>query len=217
MKKTTLMLAALALPMTTCALVAQDASPAPAKASQGKMMKHDAHMERHMDGPGGPGGGFGMGPGGMPPGTWWKSTEMAQKIGLSADQVKRIDDIFVKSRVELIHAHAALEEQELMLEPLMSANPIDQGKALSQINKIADLRADLEKTNAKMLLGIRGVLSADQWTKLQTMHHGFGRHDAMRGHDGPDQRRPGQRPDGPEQRRPGQRPDGPPAGGPSPE
>lgn len=165
-------------------------------------------MDRHMDG-GGPPMGFGMGPGSMPMGSWWKNQELAQKIGLSTEQVKRIDDIFVQSRVQLIHAHAALEEQELLLEPLMSANPIDQGKALAQINKIADLRADLEKTNAKMLLGIRGVLTAEQWTKLQGMHHGFGRHEM---HDGPEQRRPGQRPDGPEQRRPGQRPDGPPQG-----
>jgi hypothetical protein len=39
---------------------------------------------------------------------------------------------------------------------------------MAQIDKVADARADLEKANAKMLLGIRGVLTPDQWTKLRT-------------------------------------------------
>jgi Spy/CpxP family protein refolding chaperone len=58
-----------------------------------------------------------------------------------------------------------------MLEPLLSANPPDTTKAMAQIDKVAEARAELEKANAKMLLGIRGVLTPDQWTKL---HQGRG-------------------------------------------
>ena len=32
----------------------------------------------------------------------------------------------------------------------------------------------VEKANAKMLLGIRGVLTPDQWTKLRDRSHGDG-------------------------------------------
>ncbi len=59
----------------------------------------------------------------------------------------------------------------MKLEPLLNANPPDQARALAQISKIADLRAELEKANAKMLLSLRGVLTADQWTKLQADQH----------------------------------------------
>jgi Spy/CpxP family protein refolding chaperone len=103
---------------------------------------------------------------------WWKNPEVAARIGLTPEQTKRIDDLFLQSKVELIHEHAALEEAELMLRPLMDANPVDQAKATAQIDKIADTRAELEKTNAKMLLSIRAVLSADQWTKLQERPRG---------------------------------------------
>jgi Spy/CpxP family protein refolding chaperone len=125
----------------------------------------------------------GLGGGMLPPGTWWRDAAVAGRIGLSAEQQKRIDEIFLQSRVQLIHMHASLEEEELMLEPLLNANPVDQGKALAQIGKIADTRADLEKADAKMLLGIRAVLTADQWTKLQAERHAMRR--GIEGRRGP--------------------------------
>ncbi len=127
----------------------------------------------------------------LPEGTWWRNPEVVSRIGLTPDQTKRIDELFLQSRVQLIDLHASLEKQELLLEPLMDANPVDQGKALAQIGKIADTRAELEKADAKMLLSIRAVLNADQWTKLQDRHRGDRRPDA-RGQDmrGPDARGP---------------------------
>jgi TonB family protein len=38
---------------------------------------------------------------------------------------------------------------------------------VAQIDKIAQARAELEKANARMLLGIRRVMTADQWQKLK--------------------------------------------------
>ncbi|SFS08915.1 protein refolding chaperone Spy/CpxP family [Granulicella pectinivorans] len=102
----------------------------------------------------------------VPPGMWWKNPELATRIGLTADQTKKMDDIFLQARIKLIHMKASLEEEELLLEPLINANPPDSAKALAQIGRIADTRADLEKANAGMLLSIRAVLTPDQWTKL---------------------------------------------------
>ncbi len=102
-----------------------------------------------------------------PPGMWWKNPDIIQKLSLTADQQKRMDDIFQQSRLQLIDLKANVEKQEVMLEPMLSANPPDTNKVLAQIDHVASARAELEKANARMLLGIRGVLSADQWTKLQ--------------------------------------------------
>jgi len=138
-----------------------------------KMMKHDG-PER---------GGMGI----VPPGTWWKNPEIVTALALTTDQQKKLDDTFLQSRISLIHLHASLEEEQLKLEPLLNANPPDQAKSFAQISKIADLRADLEKANAKMLLSLRGILTAEQWTKMQAdlrSHHGGpGRdsHDDARG------------------------------------
>ncbi len=139
-----------------------------------------------------PPGGFGRGEGRregetariLPPGTWWKDPELAKRIDLSPDQIKRIDDLFLQSRIDLVRMHASLEEAELLLEPMLNANPPDQARTLAQIGKIADQRAELEKANAKMLLSIRGVLNQQQWTKLQGERPGMRQH-FMRMPNGP--------------------------------
>jgi Spy/CpxP family protein refolding chaperone len=135
---------------------------------KGREMRGHERMHGHEGGP--------MGARMMPPGTWWRNADLVAKVGLSPEQVKHIDEIFLQSRIKLIDQHASLEKEQLVLEPLMDANPVDQKKALMQIDKIADERAELEKTDAGMLLSIRGVLTADQWTKLQTDHGMRGMH-----------------------------------------
>jgi Spy/CpxP family protein refolding chaperone len=114
------------------------------------------------------GGGFRIGP----EGAWWKNPMVVQRLTLTTDQTKKMDDIFQQSRLQLIDLKASVEKQQVMLEPMLSANPLDVAKASAQIDKVAQARADLEKSNAKMLLGIRGVLTPDQWTKLRDRRFG---------------------------------------------
>ncbi len=129
-------------------------------------------------GPGQPPGRMGQGRGGWgegmrsglrvgPPGIWWHNPDLVQKLTLTPDQQKRMDDILQQSRLQLIDLRANVEKQELLMEPMLAANPPDTNKILAQIDHTAQARAELEKANAKMLLGIRNVLTPDQWTKLQ--------------------------------------------------
>ncbi|MFL6427626.1 MAG: Spy/CpxP family protein refolding chaperone [Acidobacteriaceae bacterium] len=104
-----------------------------------------------------------------PHGRWWDNAEIAQKLGLSADQQKKMDDIFLQSRLKLIDEHASVEKQEAILEPLLAAEQPDESRILAQIDKVAQSRAELEKANARMLLGLRGVLTTAQWKTLQTL------------------------------------------------
>ena len=130
-----------------------------------------------------------------PRGRWWNNPEIAQKVGLSADQQKKMDDIFQQSRLKLIDEHAAVEKEEAILEPLLSADQPDESRILAQIDKVAQSRAELEKANARMLLGLRGVLTTAQWKTLQTL--GPGRHEDRHGQDGPRGARGRHAPDGP--------------------
>jgi Spy/CpxP family protein refolding chaperone len=143
---------------------------------------------------GGPGGGprpgMGMRPGLHlgPPGMWWHNPDLIQKLTLTPDQQSKMDGIFQQSRLQLIDLRAAVEKQEVQMEPLLSANPPDTNKVLAQIDQTAQARAQLEKANARMLLSIRGVLTSDQWTKLQAERN---EHRGRRGPGGPGGRRGG--------------------------
>jgi periplasmic protein CpxP/Spy len=102
-----------------------------------------------------------------PPGKWWSDPATAQRLGLTADQQKKMDELFQQSRLKLIDLSAALQKEEAILEPLLAADRPDEAKILSQIDRIAQARAELEKANARMLLGIRNMLTPDQWKRLQ--------------------------------------------------
>ncbi len=122
---------------------------------------------RFMQGPGMDIGGRGMGMRGLGPGKWWKNPELARQLGLSENQIRQMENIFQDHRLKLIDLHPALEKQEALLEPMIEAEHPDENQVLAQIDKVAQARADLEKANARMLLGIRRVLTPEQWKKLQ--------------------------------------------------
>jgi periplasmic protein CpxP/Spy len=104
----------------------------------------------------------------MPPGRWWDNPAMVQRLALNSDQQKKIDDTFQQNRLRLVDLNATLQKEEIIMEPLMQADTPDESRILAQIDKVAQARAELEKANARFLLGIRRILTQDQWKKLQT-------------------------------------------------
>ena len=102
-----------------------------------------------------------------PPGRWWSDPALVARLGLTADQQAKIGEIFQSSRLRLIDLSAALQKEEAILDPLLEADPPEESTILLQIDRISQARGALEKANARMLLGFRGVLSQDQWKKLQ--------------------------------------------------
>ena len=138
-------------------------------------------------GPGGPGGPMRLGP----PGRWWDDPDYIKKLALSDDQQKKMDDIFNSNRLKLIDQFAALQKEEAIMEPLVSADPPDEPKLLAQIDRVAQARAELEKANARMLLGLRRQLTHEQFLKLKAERPPM--HGPMHGHgpeDGPPPDRP---------------------------
>ena len=116
-----------------------------------------------------------------PPGIWWHNSDLVQKLTLTPDQQKRMDDIFQQNRSQLMDLHANLDKQEQLMAPMLAADQPDTNKILAQIDHTAQARAELEKANARMLLGIRNVLTPDQWTKLQAAEQEYRRMRMRRG------------------------------------
>lgn len=100
-------------------------------------------------------------------GKWWKNAELVQKVGVNEGQIQQMEQIFQDHRMKLVDIHAALEREELRLEPLIESDNPDENAVIAQIDKVAGARAELEKANARMLLAIRNVMSIDQWRRLK--------------------------------------------------
>ena len=103
-----------------------------------------------------------------PSGTWWRTKMYIALLSLTTDQQKKMDDVFQQTRIKLIDLTAILSKEEAILEPLLQEDRLDEGKVEVQIDKVANARAELEKANARMLLGIRQILTPEQWTRLNS-------------------------------------------------
>jgi len=130
----------------------------------------------------GPGMGQGMGgPGfgmhrppmeralGLGEGRWWNNPTIIEKLKLTDEQRKSMDQILLDHRRDLVDRRGTLEKAELDLEPLLQEDQPNETKVLGQIDKVAQARAELEKANARFLLAIRAKLSPEQWKQLKDM------------------------------------------------
>jgi Spy/CpxP family protein refolding chaperone len=111
---------------------------------------------------------------GGPAGQWWERPAVVERLALTADQKKKIDEVYQQSRLKMIDLNAALQKEELIMAPLAAAEQPDEAKIVSQIEKVAQARTEVAKANARMLLGIRRVLTQDQWNKLKSAGAGAG-------------------------------------------
>jgi Spy/CpxP family protein refolding chaperone len=91
-------------------------------------------------------------------------------LGLTPDQQKKMETLYQQSRPKLIALSDAVQMQEAPLRVLLEADHPDEPRVLAQIDKIAQARADLEKANARFLLGLRNILTPEQWRKLESEH-----------------------------------------------
>jgi periplasmic protein CpxP/Spy len=108
-----------------------------------------------------------------PHGRWWNNPELAQKLNLTTDQQKKMEAIFEQSRPNLSELLGTVHNEEAAMDPLLAAEHPDDNKILAQIDRVAQARAELERANGRMLLGLRKVLTPDQWKTLQSFEpHG---------------------------------------------
>ncbi|HEX4030970.1 MAG TPA: Spy/CpxP family protein refolding chaperone [Terracidiphilus sp.] len=105
---------------------------------------------------------------------WWNNPRIADRLKLTDDQRKAMDAIMQDHKVTLVDLHANLEKAELEMEPLMKADQPNESAILSQIDKVAQARAELEKANARFLLALRAKLTPDQWKQVQNFREGGG-------------------------------------------
>jgi Spy/CpxP family protein refolding chaperone len=105
------------------------------------------------------------------PGKWWQDPNVRQRLALTDDQTKRMEEVFRAHRLRLIDLNAQLQREEAALEPLLEADAIDETKAVAQSDRVVQARADLEKANSRFLIGMRRILTPDQWRKMEAERH----------------------------------------------
>lgn len=101
-------------------------------------------------------------------GAWWMNPNLVSRLGLTDDQKSKIQKAFENHRQNLSDESSQLDKQEAQLAAQLAADPVDHNAVLSQIDHVAQARADLERANSAMTLEMREVLTAAQWQQLQS-------------------------------------------------
>jgi len=98
---------------------------------------------------------------------WWTSEEYKRELGLTSDQVKRLEEIFQASLPGLMAQKKALDHAELEFERLMQAG--SDSDVMEQVDRVETARAELNKSRTLMLVDMRKTLTMDQWTRLNAL------------------------------------------------
>ena len=125
----------------------------------------------------------------LPDGKWWKRPRLAAEIGLTSDQTKEIEKIFVRSRPKLIDLRGELEKRQLVLQESMEDQTADRRTVEKQIEAVETARAELQKARALMVLDMKQVLRPQQWERLLQIQQDFRERILMR-RQGLDDERP---------------------------
>lgn len=101
-------------------------------------------------------------------GKWWQSEEYRRELGLTAEQSKRLEEIFQAAVPTLKSLKKALDQAESEFERLLERG--DDGSVMDQVERVEAARAELNKAHTLMMLRMKRVLTADQWAKFTAMH-----------------------------------------------
>ncbi len=93
---------------------------------------------------------------------------IVDRLGITPHQQSRMQALFEQNRRHLMELSDELGRQEAIVRPLLDTDHPDESRVLAQIDRIALARAELEKANARFILGIRNILTLDQWRKLKS-------------------------------------------------
>jgi Spy/CpxP family protein refolding chaperone len=94
------------------------------------------------------------------------------ELGLSADQVSRLETLRGEFAREAIRRGADIRIAELDLATLLEQDPVDLTKVEAKVREVAQLRADLRIARLRAVEQGKAVLTPEQRTRLQAMLSG---------------------------------------------
>lgn len=100
---------------------------------------------------------------------WWRSEEFKKELGLTAEQISRINKIFEDTRPELRQEMDELNKYDEKFQKLIETSS-DEALIARQIDRVETARANLNKTRSLMIARMRLVLTPDQRVRYKVLY-----------------------------------------------
>jgi Spy/CpxP family protein refolding chaperone len=99
---------------------------------------------------------------------WWRTDQFQRNLGLSTDQVNRLEAVFQTALPDLRRGRDDLDRQEAELSRLIEMNA-DEAIVVRQVDKVENIRSHVNKTRQLLLLHQRQLLTPEQRVKLKAL------------------------------------------------
>ena len=109
---------------------------------------------------GGPGGPMFGGPPGIPP-------QLAAKVGIPAETVKKVRDLSFEANDTLISLEADLKRAQLDLERTLSQPQVDEAMVMNKLEVVSRAELAVRKNRMGLMVRIRKLVGPEAWEKLQ--------------------------------------------------
>jgi Spy/CpxP family protein refolding chaperone len=127
----------------------------------------------------------------LPPGKWWENERLATAIDLTDDQRAQIRELVYGHAHRMIDLKADVQRSELELVALVTKSDFEAAEARQAFAGLQRARQALDTERFEMLLGVRALLTDEQWQKIQEIRR---RYRENRDREGPPGQRPNRRP-----------------------
>jgi len=99
---------------------------------------------------------------------WWRDEPYQRHLGLTSDQVSRLEAIWQTALPELRKGRDDLDRQEAELSRLIESNA-DEAVVTRQVDKVEAIRAHVNKARTMVIWHHRQLLTPEQRVKLKVM------------------------------------------------
>jgi Spy/CpxP family protein refolding chaperone len=103
-------------------------------------------------------------------GKWWQAERFQKELGLTAEQITRIEGIYQASLPLQRAQKEAFDRREEKLSKVLADPTSDEAAVVQASDRLELARNELSRTRTLMLFRIRRVLNDDQLVKLNAMH-----------------------------------------------
>ncbi len=99
---------------------------------------------------------------------WWRDDSYQKHLGLTSDQVTRLESIWQAALPELRRGRDELDRQEAELSRLIEMNA-DEVVVTHQVDKVEAIRSHLNKARTMLIWHHRQLLTPEQRVKLKML------------------------------------------------
>ena len=100
---------------------------------------------------------------------WWEDPKWRAEIGINDKQAAQIKEIFEPTMTQLRADRAELDRLEAKLAEVIKDERSDIGLVTQKVDRVENLRSQMQKARVLMMYRMHRVLTADQRRKLEAM------------------------------------------------